>query len=67
MPNPEDYRKALRLMKMAEKFNLPLLRLSIPMVRILVSALKNAIKVKPLPKLFVMSRLKNTHYLYCDW
>jgi len=25
MPNPEDYRKALRLMKMAEKFNLPIL------------------------------------------
>lgn len=24
MPNPEDYRKALRLMKMAEKFKLPL-------------------------------------------
>lgn len=24
MPNPEDYRKALRLMEMAEKFNLPL-------------------------------------------
>lgn len=25
MPNPEDYRKALRLMKMAEKFKLPIL------------------------------------------
>jgi acetyl-CoA carboxylase carboxyl transferase subunit alpha len=25
MPNPEGYRKALRLMKMAEKFNLPLI------------------------------------------
>lgn len=25
MPNPEDYRKAMRLMKMAEKFNLPLI------------------------------------------
>ncbi len=25
MPNPEDYRKALRLMKMAEKFNLPII------------------------------------------
>jgi acetyl-CoA carboxylase carboxyl transferase subunit alpha len=25
MPNPEDYRKALRLMKMAEKFQLPIL------------------------------------------
>lgn len=25
MPNPEDYRKALRLMEMAEKFNLPIL------------------------------------------
>src|SRR3989344_9370439 len=25
MPNPEDYRKALRLMKMAERFKLPIL------------------------------------------
>ena len=25
MPNPEDYRKALRLMKMAEKFQLPII------------------------------------------
>jgi acetyl-CoA carboxylase carboxyl transferase subunit alpha len=25
MPNPEDYRKAMRLMKMAERFNLPVL------------------------------------------
>lgn len=27
MPNPEGYRKALRLMKMAEKFNIPILTL----------------------------------------
>jgi acetyl-CoA carboxylase carboxyl transferase subunit alpha len=27
MPNPEGYRKALRLMKMAEKFNIPVLTL----------------------------------------
>ena len=27
MPNPEDYRKALRLMEMAEKFNIPILTL----------------------------------------
>lgn len=26
MPNPEDYRKALRLMEMAEKFNLPIFK-----------------------------------------
>ena len=25
MPNPEDYRKALRLMRMAEKFNMPIM------------------------------------------
>ena len=25
MPNPEGYRKALRLMKMAEKFNMPVI------------------------------------------
>lgn len=25
MPNPEDYRKAMRLMKMAERFNLPII------------------------------------------
>lgn len=27
MPNPEDYRKALRLIKMAEKFNMPIITL----------------------------------------
>ena len=29
MPNPEGYRKALRLMKLAEKFNLPIIALGL--------------------------------------
>ena len=54
MANPEGYRKALRLMKLAEKFNRPvIIRASFR-----VWKLKNAGRPKPVPNLFEMTLLK---------
>ena len=48
MPHPEGYRKALRLMKMAEKFKMPIITLLIPQVHIQEKKLKNVDKPKQL-------------------
>ncbi len=53
MPQPEDYRKALRLMKMAERFKLPLLLLLIRPGLILGLVQKNAIKVRLLHEIYL--------------
>lgn len=45
MAHPEGYRKALRLMKQAEKFNRPILHLLIQKALILVKQQKNVVKV----------------------
>ena len=45
-PHPEGYRKALRLMKQAEKFGRPVVTSSIPRVLIRVLALKNGDRVR---------------------
>ena len=50
MANPEGYRKALRLMKMAEKFNKPIVTLLIRQVPIQDWKLKSAVKEKQLQK-----------------
>ncbi len=49
MPHPEGYRKALRHMRQAEKFNRPIVCLSTPKEHIRVRLLKNGGKVKLLP------------------
>lgn len=45
MAHPEGYRKALRLMKQAEKFNRPIFTFIDTKVHILVKLLKNVDKV----------------------
>jgi len=52
MPHPEGYRKALRLMKQAEKFNRPIICFIDTRELSLVKLLKSAGKVKPLRKTF---------------
>ena len=47
MPKPEGYRKALRLMKLAEKFRRPIVTLLIRPAHIPASMLKNADKPRP--------------------
>ena len=47
-PHPEGYRKALRLMKQAEKFGRPVVTLSILQVLILVLGQRNVDKVRQL-------------------
>ena len=51
MAHPEGYRKALRLMKQAEKFKRPILRLLIRKVHIREKPLKNEGKVNQLRKI----------------
>ena len=53
MPHPEGYRKALRLMKQAEKFNRQLFVLLIRKELILVKLLKNVVKVKRSPAIYL--------------
>lgn len=49
MPNPEGYRKALRLMKLAEKFNKPVVTfIDTPGAFPGLELLKNAVREKPL-------------------
>lgn len=55
MPHPEGYRKALRIAKMAEKFDLPILFLIDTPVRIQELQLKREGKVKRLLKIFLNS------------
>lgn len=52
MANPEGYRKALRLMKMAEKFGIPVVTLVDTPVLIQDLKLKNAGKVRLLQETF---------------
>jgi len=49
MPNPEGYRKALRLFQMAEQFNLPIITFVDTPGAIQASALKSAARPKQLP------------------
>jgi hypothetical protein len=49
MPRPEGYRKALRLMKMAERFGLPLLTFIDTPAPIRASAPRNAANPRPSP------------------
>ena len=49
-PNPEGYRKALRLMKQAEKFHRPVICLWIPPARSAASAQRSAGRDRLLPK-----------------
>lgn len=51
MPHPEGYRKALRLMKQAEKFKRPIIWFLIQKEPIRVRQPRNAAKVKPLLEL----------------
>ena len=53
MPRPEGYRKALRLMKLAERFRILLLHSLIHRVLILELTLKSAINPKPLRVIFL--------------
>lgn len=53
MPHPEGYRKALRLMKQAEKFNRPIICFIDTKELILVKQLKNVDKVKLLPATYL--------------
>jgi len=48
-PNPEGYRKALRLMKLAEKYNLPIISFVDTQGHIREPARRNAARPKPLP------------------
>ena len=50
MPNPEGYRKALRLMRLAEKFGRPIITLIDTPAPIPVSARKNEDSLKPSPE-----------------
>ena len=52
MPKPEGYRKALRLMKMAERFNMPIITFIDTPERIQVLVLKSAAKVKQSRKIY---------------
>ena len=49
MARPEGYRKARRLMELAERFGLPVLSLLTQLVPIPVAVLKNAVRPKPSP------------------
>ena len=53
MANPEGYRKALRLMKLAEKFDKPVITLIDTPALIPAWKLKNAAREKPLPAIFM--------------
>ena len=52
MPRPEGYRKALRLMHLAEKFRMPVLTFVDTPGATLVSARKSATNPKPSAKIF---------------
>ncbi len=52
MANPEGYRKALRLMKLAEKFNKPIVTLVDTPGAFRGSKPKSGVRPKPLPKTF---------------
>ncbi len=56
MPRPEGYRKALRLMRMAEKFHLPILTSSTRRAPILVWVPRNAVRAKPSPVICTLWR-----------
>jgi len=53
MPKPEGYRKALRLMHMADRFGLPLSRSSIRRGRTPASSRRSAAKAKRSPEIFL--------------
>jgi len=53
MANPEGYRKALRLMKSADKFGIPIVTFMIHLVLFLVWKLKNADKGKRLHEIYL--------------
>ncbi len=53
MANPEGYRKALRLMKLAEKFDKPIITLIDTPGAFPGLKPKSADKVKPLPAIFM--------------
>jgi hypothetical protein len=67
MANPEGYRKALRLMKMAEKFGIPVVTLLIHRVLIQDWKPKKEVKVKQLLEIFLKCAIKNTNYLRNCW
>ncbi len=50
MPHPEGYRKALRLMKQADKFNRPIICFIDTKERTRVKRRRNGDKVKPSPR-----------------
>ena len=60
MPAPEGYRKALRLMQMAERFNLPIITfIDTPGAYPGIGAEERVVNLKPLPRnLREMSTLK---------
>ncbi len=57
MPAPEGYRKALRLMQMAERFKMPIITFIDTRGLIRAWAQKNVVSLKPLRNLREMSRL----------
>jgi acetyl-CoA carboxylase carboxyl transferase subunit alpha len=68
MPNPEGYRKALRLMEMAERFKLPIFTfIDTPGAYPGIEAEERGQSEAIARNLAVMSRLKSTDYCYGGW
>ena len=67
MARPEGYRKARRLMELAERFGLPVLSLLIQLVPIPVAVLKNAVRPKPSPDPSNLPQSRKPHHCVDYW